>query len=977
MNLRTFLSACAAITFALPAAAQVDRATVTGVVHDGSGATVSGVAITITYAATGLTRPATSNERGVYFVTGLPVGSAVVLIEKDGFRPVRVDADLKVGETRTLDVALEIAGVEATVDVAAPAALVHNSAGVGAVLENRQVSQLPINGRNWGNLMALVPGAVDTGGNGSSIRFVGHGGDDNNFRIDGVDATSVRNQSQSKSRLLISTDAISEFRVTSALYSAESGGSSGGQVEIVTKSGANEFRGSLFEYFRNSALDARSPFDGATVPEFHLNQFGGTAGGPVMKNRTFFFVSYEGLNQRQGRTQIGFVPSAAFRASVAPALKPIVDAYPLGQTPVNANVSQWTGVDFATQNEHVGTIRVDHRLTDKLSTYVRFSKNSTDIFTPGGTLPVGGTQNPDAPTSGLVDFLYLHSSRTTNELRLGFNYSEPLNSVTTGPTNIAISVPSFSTLPAQTFRVAIGKSQSIVDQWATFRGAHTIKAGLDFRHVQLSIHDGANAQAGTLTYASLADFQANRLNTAEYSAELPTKELRKVQYFGYVQDEWKMKPTLSANLGLRYEYFGVFDEIHGLAIPFDINECGGYCAPGSDFAHPDRNNVAPRLSVAWAPAGLHDRTVISVGAGVYYGDAQLGDQYNPANNDTQRFTYSRATTPTLAYPIDSLLNPNTALATAPRSMPRNKQNEESEQWGLSLQQALSNRVSLVVGYNGQRNTHVFSRTYVNVIDPATGKRPLPALDQIDVRGEDGNANFNGMTATLRVNSWHGLSATANYMLSHATDDGSSGGGGANPAQNVACQSCEWGDSAVDVRHVFTAYFVYDIPFRRDNRLLGGWQWTGISSARSGLPINVTVTRKASDMPDGNTLSPLRPNVVPGVPLYLDYTATGLWLNPAAFAVPAPGTWGNAPRNIARGPALVQFDTALTKRVRLSGRTGLEFGIQVFNIFNRPQLGTPTANISSASFGRITSLLNSSPVGVGTPRQMQLDLRLSF
>ena len=553
-----------------------------------------------------------------------------------------------------------------------------------------------------------------------------------------------------------------------------------------------------------------------------------------------------------------------------------------------------------------------------------------------------------------------------------------MNSTTTGGTNIAISVPSFSTLPAETFRVAIGHTQSLVDQWATFRGAHTVKAGIELRHVQLLIHDGPNAQAGTLTYASLGDFQINKLNTAEYSAELPTKEMQKLQYFGYVQDEWRMKPTLSANLGLRYQYYGVFEEIHGRAIPFDINACGGYCAPGSTFSYPDRNNVAPRVSFAWAPSRLHDRTVIGFGAGLYYGDAQLGDQYNPANNDTQRFTLSQATTPGLAYPIDALLNPGLALATAPRSMPLDKQNEESLQWGLSLQHALANRVSLVVGYNGQRNRHVFSRTYVNVINPATGKRPLPSLDQIDVRGEDGNSSFQGLTTTVRLGSWRGLSATANYMLSHATDDGSSGGGGAAPPQNVACRACEFGDSSVDARHVFTSYFAYDIPFRRDNALLGGWQWTGIATARTGLPINVTVTRRASDMPDGNTLSSQRPDLVPGVPLYLDYATTGRWLNSAAFAVPAPGTWGNLPRNAVRAPGLFQVDTALTKRIPLSGRTGLEAGIQVFNVLNRPQLAMPAANISStANFGRITSLVNSAPVGVGTPRQMQLMIRMSF
>jgi hypothetical protein len=957
--------------------AQGDRATVTGTVRDSSGAAVANGTISLTYPSTGQSRQAASNERGEYFITGLPIGAVSIQVARDGFRPVRIDTNLTVGETRTLDLTLEVASVEASVEVRSPVALVRNTASVAAVLGSTQIGELPMNGRNWGNLMMLVPGAVDTGaGNGSSVRFVGHGGDDNNFRIDGVDATSVRNQSQGKSRLLLSSDAISEFRVSSALYSAELGGASGGQVEIVTKSGGNTLHGDAFEYFRNSALDARSPFDGPKVPEFHLNQFGATLGGPVHQDRTFFFGSYEGLRQRQGLTQIGFVPSPAYRASVAPALKSIVDDYPEGQTPVNASVMQWKGVAYATQNEHVGLIRVDHRFTDKLTTYARVSKNSTRIFTPSATLPFG-TQNPDAPTSGVVDLLYLVSSRTTNELRIGTNYSEPLNSTSSGGADIAISVPSFSVIPARTFRVAVGHSQSVVDQWTSFRGAHTLKAGFDLRHVQLEIHDGPNAQAGTLTYASLADFQANRINTAEYSAELPMKDLRKIQYFGYVQDDWRLSSSLSANLGVRYEYYGVFKEAHGRAIPFDINACGGYCATGSTFAHPDRNNFAPRVSLSWAPGALHGRTVFNVGAGLYYGDAQLGDQYTPANNDTQRFTLSQATTPGLSFPIDALLDPSLARATAPRSMPLDKQNEESAQWGVSVQHAVSDHVSAIIGYTGQENHHVFSRSYVNVIDPATKTRPLPSLDQIDVRGSDGNSRFQGMTLTMRMNAWHGMSATANYMLSHATDDGSSGGGGASPAQNVACRACEWADSAVDARHVFTSYVVYDVPFRSNDTWLGGWQFAGIVTARTGMPVNVTVTRRATDMPDGNTLSPQRPDLVPGVPLYLDYATTGLWLNPAAFAVPAAGLWGNLPRNAVRAPGVFQIDLALTKRFVTAGRMRVEAGVQVFNLLNRPQLGTPTANSSSASFGRITTLINSSAVGVGTPRQMQLMTKLTF
>ncbi len=969
----TAIAFCLALVAANPALAQVDRATVSGTVRDSSSAVVDGVTVTVTYPATGLSRPVFSNARGAYFVTGLPVGPVVVLVERDGFRPIRVDTELKVGETRTLDFSLEVAGVEATVEVVAQAALARNTAEVGATFGKQQIGQIPLNGRNWGNLMALVPGAVDSGaGNGSSVRFFGHNGDDNNFRIDGVDATSVRNQSQSKSRLLISTDAIAEFRVSTALYGAESGGAPGVLIEIVSKGGANDAHGSAFEYFRNSALDSRSPFDGAKVPEFDLNQFGGTVGGPIRRDRTFFFASYEGLNQRQGRTQIGFVPSAAFRASVSPALKSILDAYPEGQTAVNASVSQWTGVAFATQKEHVGLVRFDHRMTDTLSAYVRVSTNSTDIFTPSAALPVG-TQNLDAPTSGLIDLLYLAGSRTTNELRIGANYAEPINLKAAGGTKIAIAVPGFSTLPADTFRIATGITQSLTDQWATLRGSHAFKAGVDMRRVQLIIHDGPNAQAGTLSYASLVDFQNNRLNTAEYSSELPTKQMRKLQYFGYVQDEWRMRPTLTANLGMRYEYYGVFRETQGRAIPFDINLCGGYCPAGSAFHYPDRDNVAPRVSLAWAPSAFHNRTVVTAGAGIYYGDAQLGNAYSPANNDTQRFTLSQATTPGLSYPIDALLNPNLALATAPRSMPLDKENEMFRQFGVNVQHALSDRATLVVGYQGQQGRKVFSRTYVNVIDPSTGRRPLPSLDQIDVRGSDGLASFHGLTTTLSVNSWRGLFVSGNYMLSHAMDDENGNG-----AQNLSCKSCEWADSSIDARHVFSSNFAYQVPFARDNPFIGGWQVSGVATARTGLPINVTVTRRAVDMPDGNVLSPQRPNLVPGAPLYLDYGTTGRYLNIAAFQVPAPGTWGDLPRNALRAPGLFQVDMALSKRVSFSGSTGLEFGLQVFNALNRSQLAAPASNISSAAnFGRITSLVNSSPVGVGTPRQMQLMMRMSF
>jgi len=961
--------------------AQVDRATVTGTLRDPSGAVVSGGEISLTYPATGVHRVVPSNNAGVFNIPGLPVGHAVIDATGKGFRPVRLETDLSVGETKTVDITLQIASIDTSVQVVAESDLIRDTAAVGTVFGNEQISQLPVNGRNFGNLMALVPGAVDTGG--SNIRFLGHGPDDNNLRIDGVDATSIRNQTQ-KSRLQVSTDAIAEFRVNTALYTAEDGGAPAGQIEVVSKSGSNQYHGSLFEYLRNSAVDARTPFDGATVPPLRLNQFGGTVGGPIRKDRTFLFLSYEGLIQRQARTQLGFVPSASFRAGAVASVKPILDVYPVGQAPtfdstgkVNPNVDQWAGVSSNTQDEHAGLFRLDHRFTDKLNFYTRFSTNRTETFTPSALLPVG-TRNNDAPTSGLFDFTWLLSPRTTNEFRLGANYAQPQNSLATSPIDIAIAVPGLSSLPAGTRRIAFGVTQSLIDQYTTLRGKHTLKAGVEIRRLQLVVHDFANAQAGNLNYASLSDFQQNKASSLLYSGELPTKQMRKIGYFGYVQDEIKLRPNLTANLGLRYEMYGVFSEIHKRDIPFDIQTCGGYCPAGSDFAFPDTNNFAPRLSFAWSPKALQNRTVIRFGGGIFYGDAQLGDAYNPANNDTSRSTLQSGNGLQLAYPYLPFINPAATTATAPRSMPRNKRNQVSQQWGLTIQHALTNRMSFEVGYNGQQNYHVFNRTYVNVVNPLTGVKPLPTIDIVDVRGEDGVASFHGLLSSFQVNSFHGLLLRANYMWSHGLNDNSSGGGGSDGApQNVACRACDKGNSSIDARHVFNANYSYQVPFGRKH-WYGGWQWSGIFTARTGLPVNVTLTRAANVLPDQNTLSSERPNLVPGVPLYLDYATTGRWLNPAAFATPVAQTWGNLGRNVLRAPGLFQIDTALSKRTKLTEQTAIEVGVQVFNIANHPQLGAPvSANPTASSFGRITAPVNTSPVGAGGPRQSQGFLRLTF
>ncbi len=323
------------ILFAGVAHAQEDRAVVTGTVTDPSQAAIAGAAVAVDNKATGFHREVRTNDSGVFLVPGLLIGIYDVTIRKDGFRSQQYIAyELAVGQTRTIDAHLQIASSTQEVQVVADAqALDQSTSKVAGVIDSTQVSELPINGRAWTALMALVPGAMDSGGGTQkSIRFAGRGGDDNNFRFDGMDATGISNQAPNTStRLQISTEAIAEFKVDTMLYGADTGGTNGGQVEVISKSGSNDFHGSAFEFLRNDVLNTRGPFDGSTLPPLRLNQYGGSLGGRIIKNRTFFFLAYEGLRQRLGATLIGNVPSDAFRAQVlaqSPVLAPIINSYP-------------------------------------------------------------------------------------------------------------------------------------------------------------------------------------------------------------------------------------------------------------------------------------------------------------------------------------------------------------------------------------------------------------------------------------------------------------------------------------------------------------------------------------------------------------------------------------------------------------------------------------------------------------------------
>lgn len=367
--------------------AQVDRATLSGTVTDISGAIVVGVQIELVSQETGFRRETKTGSGGNYTFPQVPIGMYTVSFKMAGFRAATAkDLRLGVGDNRVLDVQLELSSLETAVTVESVLApLESSSAVVGTVIGGEQMREIPLNGRHWASLMALAPGAINTGeGNQQSIRFVGRARDDNNWTFDGLDATGVKDPRQEAAlRLVISTDSIAEFRVNSTLYSAESGSGAGGQINIVSKSGTNEFHGSLFEFVRNDAFDARNPFDTSKQP-FRLNQFGGSLGGPIVKNRTFIFGNYEGLRQRVSQTFRNDVPSASFRARATnPAIRPIVLAYPLGtETTSNADIDRAVGNRSQQWTEDSGTLRVDHRFNDNNTIFGRFNVDNGTIVAP-------------------------------------------------------------------------------------------------------------------------------------------------------------------------------------------------------------------------------------------------------------------------------------------------------------------------------------------------------------------------------------------------------------------------------------------------------------------------------------------------------------------------------------------------------------------------------------------------------------------
>jgi len=989
-----FMRRLALILITLPLAAQVDHASLSGTITDSSGAVVQGAKVEAVSPDTGFRRDTLTGASGTFQMPALAVGTYSVTVSKAGFRTVDFKAvELAIGQTRTIDAKLQVGSISEAVEVTAALENVNRtSAEVGGLIDAEQIREIPVSGRNWASLMLLAPGAINYGdGAQRSIRFNGHSLDDSNFAFDGIDTSGVQEQTQkADTRLNIALESIAEFRVSTAVYTAESGAAGGAQVNVVSKTGTNQYHGSAFYAVRNDALDSRSPFDPSQIPPFHLNQFGASLGGAIVKDRAFFFANYEGLRQDLGQTFINFVPNAAFRAqaiATSPALKPLIDAFPVGQIHIDSITDQVTKVATDTIREDAGMFRFDYRFSDATTMYARYNVDNAYIDSPTDAL---GSHNviPHVPTNFVLALQRIISPRTVNEAKFGVNRANYHN-WNYGTAPVSVSPGPFDGPTSNSLDTEVGTTFSYIDNLTVARGRHTLKFGIDIRRIRLN-NSGNTITTESVSYDTADDFLNNRAASATDLIGEGIRGNRRTFYQAYGQDEFKVSPNLTLNLGLRYEFYSVAHEVLDRAAVVDIapassGGCGGFCPKGTPYYAPNYKNFGPRIGMAWAPSIFNGKTTIRSGYGIYYGGNQNDDFSDPLESAVPRYSVTSTDIPTLSYPLVAFLDPRFQLF-SPKAIDRHRKDLYYENWDFMVQQQLQHDFVGQAGYVGGEGHHLFDRYTVNLLDPVTRLRALSQFSSFGLKANDGNNNFNALQASLLRRFTHGLLFQANYMWSHGITDSSIGSGESVAFQDQACRACDRGNTNIDVRHSITMNGVYQLPFGHGKqflsgdgvaeKVLGGWELSGIATARTGLPVNITITRKAAATADGNTSSQ-RPNLVPGVPIYAANQSIDQWFNPAAFTAPANGTWGNLGRYAAFGPGYYQVDTTLQKRFRVTERMGLSLRASAYNLLNHPAFSIPSGNVSSASFGRVTSVLNTGAVGMGAPRRIEFMVRADF
>jgi hypothetical protein len=967
---------------------------ISGHVLDRSEAFIPGARITAENAATGQRREAVTDSRGYYSIVDVPIGAYSVKAEQTAFRASkRSEVIVGIAESVRADFQLEPGGPSEVINVAGEVPV---ESPAGKEFNSLQLLDLPINGRDYARFSLLAPGAVARTNLIADLSFNGLQTVDNQFAIDGVDASRVdqayvANGLERGARLLTgSLESIDEFRVQTSNYQAQYGRAAGSYVNIATKSGNNQFHGSIFEYFRNDALDARNFFNMEPAPaaELRFNDFGSSFGGPIHKNRTFFFVNYEGSRQRIGITGTGTTPSDLLREDVvttSPALAPIVSQFPLGTSQTNNPlIDNYTVVRVSDVREDTGSVRLDHYFDENDSLFVRVNVNDSHVFGPlfginASALGVSDFQNvPIRTTNVAIHHEHIFNSRFLNEFLAGMQrWADQSISDTAYP---LVTVTQLTIAPGTRGRSKENNmSYQIGDSMSYTLGAHDLKWGVAAYRVQVDIH---SSSISSIAYTSLQNFINNSAAEATFTVGNPGSDMRAYQVGAYVQDTWQVRPGLTVDYGLRYDFETPPYDPAGLAQSFDTRT-GTLAPPGTAYFRSNRRDFSPRSAVAWQAA---KRLTLRSGYGIFWQDYPVGNgAYSiPLNDIPGNTTLLEQQIPDLGYPLTPFLAEGSHPLPTVAGFNWINRDTYVQQWNVTSEYAITNAAMLDVAYIGNHGLSLQRVLNINLFDPAIGQRPNPNFADINIMGDTGQSIYDALQLSFRQRLWRGLQFDLNYTWAHAIDDVEDAGLFSPEPQDNNDFKAERGNGSGDIRHSVSYDLIYGLPLGRGrsflgnmkgvaDRLISGWQIASLGILHTGVAD--TVALGTNTFGNGDFINQ-RPNAVAGVDLYAQPQTVNQWLNPAAFSMPAAGTFGNLGRNTIFGPDLAQIDFSVLKNTPITERTKLQFRAEIFNLANHPNLAQPNTTFGSPSFGEIFNTIGRT-LGMGTSRQIQLALRFNF
>lgn len=1023
--------------------AQSTNSSLTGRVTDPSKAVIVDARITAISGDTNIRRVATTNDAGEYYLSNLPPRSYRIEIEKTGFRKlVKPDVVLQVQDTLQLDFELTLGSVSEIVTVDAGAPLVNTTSGtVSTVIDRTFVDNLPLNGRSFQTLIMLTPGTVTTPtafNDQGQFSVNGQRSDANYFMVDGVSAnfgvTGYFPMMQTAggalpalsanggTNSLVSVDAMQEFRIQTSSFAPEFGRTPGGQISIVTRSGSNAFRGSVFEYFRTDALDAKDwfvNFNGLPKPEQRLHDFGGVVGGPLRRDKTFFFYSHEGLRLHQPSSMQTVVPNVASRQQAPASIRPFLNAYPLPNgAELGAGLAQFDASFSNPSNLDADSIRVDHVVNPGLTVFGRYNYSPSSFDQRGGTFStrvLSTTSSVSSKvhtlTAGLTQVI---GPRITNEVRANYSKHQegiayemddfgggvPLQDSLLFPSGYSSSDSGFLFLISGAGQYAQGKigtdegrQFNLVDNLTVIQGGHQLKFGMDYRwlgpvsspfayRIFVQFTGVTTAPGGALTgnaaFVQPGAFAENSLRSQNFSL--------------YGQDTWNVTPRLTVTYGARWDVNPPLAGKDTENDPFTVsgldNPATIALAPrGTPLYETTYGNVAPRVGVAYQLGGRPDwDSTLRAGWGVFYdlGQGSLGGV-------TSYFPYG-ATKIIQPSPTPFPLNAQDAAPPAFRLNPpvdtilvasRDLKLPRSYQWNVAFEQSLGRSQSISATY-----LSAIGRDLLRVTQMVN---PNPDFQFIGLTDNSATSDYRALQLKFQRRLTRGLQALASYTLSHSTDNASTDATTYRSTPGASGADADRGDSDFDIRHSFTTGATWFLPSPASRgvvqAIVRDWSVDAFVLARSAPPVDVSGPINFT----ASAAMRSRPNLNPGVPLelYGDQYPGGKIFNAAAFTLPPAGQQGNFGRNVLRGFGASQADVALQRQFGLTERVALRFRAEFFNIFNQANFGSPVFDLSSPLFGRSTQTLASSlgsgganggfsPLyQIGGPRSIQFVLRLEF